>query len=192
MLQRMAQNDARFQAALQAFEQNKVQHDADMANRKRQRDQMIADEAWKVANCRRCPHAGCNMVINKLDGCDSMVCGRDYHGNIMQGGCGRNFNWRQALAYVADTGHHPNVENFDANPPARVVEKVHFEADGVTPKLCSHCSDQLQGPYAECLNCPALVLCIRCQDGRADAQVAPGERRRGIHLSTHLCRVVMA
>ena len=36
------------------------------------------DENWKAANCRLCPH--CGRAVNKVEGCDSMLCGTDYHG----------------------------------------------------------------------------------------------------------------
>ena len=42
-----------------------------------------------------CPH--CGFPVAKIDGCDSMVCGRDYHGSaLFNGGCGKNFSWNAA------------------------------------------------------------------------------------------------
>lgn len=163
-LQRMAMEDEHFRAALDAFNAGREQHEADMQNRRVQHNQMLADERWKEQNCRRCPH--CNFVINKLDGCDLMVCGRDYHGNVIQGGCQRNFNWSEATPYQADTGHHPNVVEFDREPP---VQNKKYEADGSTPLLCSVCTEHIQGPHAVCVNCPnwgregVHQVCIKCQ-----------------------------
>jgi hypothetical protein len=34
-----------------------------------------ADETWKEENCRLCPH--CSKPIFKVDGCNSVTCGRD-------------------------------------------------------------------------------------------------------------------
>ena len=34
-----------------------------------------ADEAWKESHCKVCPH--CGKVVYKVDGCNSMTCGRD-------------------------------------------------------------------------------------------------------------------
>jgi serine/threonine protein kinase/sugar lactone lactonase YvrE len=42
-----------------------------------------------------CPH--CGFPVAKIDGCDSMVCGRDYHGSaLFNGGCGKGFSWNAA------------------------------------------------------------------------------------------------
>ena len=162
-LERMANDDERFRAALNAFNDARAQHEADMRNRQAQQEQMLADERWKESNCRRCPH--CNFVINKLSGCDLMVCGRDYHGNVIQGGCQKSFNWQQARPYIADTGHHPNVQEFDREPPVKALK---YEASGA-PLLCSVCGEHMQGPHAVCLNCPhwghegVHQVCIKCQ-----------------------------
>ena len=58
------------------------------------------DEAWKEANCRLCPH--CGKTVYKVDGCDSMTCGRDAAdkgGGNQQNGCGQAFRWNQAKPY---------------------------------------------------------------------------------------------
>ena len=192
-LERMAQVDQRFGAALQAHNAKKEQHEADMRNRKTQYVQMLADEKWKEKNCKRCPH--CQFVVNKLDGCNEMVCGRDYHGNVVQGGCGKVFHWlNMAIPYVADTGHHPKVVNFSAAAPEQAEEmKQKFASDG-TMLVCSLCSDQIRGPHAVCLNCPNWgrngvptegmhQVCIKCQGSSATAHSC------FTHLSSHVCRV---
>jgi hypothetical protein len=38
-----------------------------------------------------------------MEGCDSMVCGRDYHGGNAQDGCGNRFDWATARRCIADT-----------------------------------------------------------------------------------------
>jgi hypothetical protein len=190
-LARMAQVDAKFSAALQAHNAKKEQHEADMRNREAQYAQMLADEKWKEQNCKRCPH--CSFVVNKLDGCDEMICGRDYHGNVVQGGCGKVFHWKNmATPYVADTGHHPQVVNFAAAAPEQAAEmKAKVASDG-TPLLCSLCSDQIRGPHAVCLNCPnwgvvpnegVFQVCINCQDASATGHAY------FTHLPSHVCRV---
>lgn len=192
-LEKMAQVDQQFGAALQAHNAMKEQHEADMRNRKTQYEQMLADEKWKEKNCKRCPH--CQFVVNKLDGCNEMVCGRDYHGNVVQGGCGKVFHWlNMALPYVADTGHHPKVVNFSAAAPELAEEmKQKFALDG-TMLVCSLCSDKILGPHAVCLNCPNWgrngvptegmhQVCIKCQGSSATAHSC------STHLSSHVCRV---
>ena len=61
------------------------------------------DEKWKEQHCRLCPH--CGKVIYRVDGCDSMTCGRDAAdkgGGNKQDGCGKKFNWKQAKR-IADS-----------------------------------------------------------------------------------------
>eukprot|EP00906_Rhabdomonas_costata_P019200 RCo028010 len=56
------------------------------------------DEAWKERNCRLCP--GCHRVVQKIDGCNQVLCGHDYHGGNEQQGCGLVFDWSSARAYA--------------------------------------------------------------------------------------------
>jgi len=61
--------------------------------------EMEEHEALLATTCRLCPH--CGVTIHKIDGCNSMLCGGDYHGGNLQTGCGRNFDWSTAVPYVA-------------------------------------------------------------------------------------------
>jgi len=194
VLARMAQVDQQFVAALQAHNAKKEQHEADMRNREAQYAQMLADEKWKETHCKRCPW--CGFVVNKLDGCDEMVCGRDYHGNVVQGGCLKVFHWKNmAKPYLADSGHHPKVVPFAAAAPEQVeAMKSKFASDG-SPLLCSLCSDQIRGPHAVCLNCPnwgvnhsegVHQVCIKCQDASATGS------SYFAHLPSHVCRIFNA
>lgn len=47
-----------------------------------------ADEAWKEANCKLCPH--CGKTVYRVDGCSSMTCGRDA---ADKGGGNRQVRW---------------------------------------------------------------------------------------------------
>ncbi|CAF4730155.1 unnamed protein product [Rotaria sp. Silwood2] len=49
-------------------------------------------------NCRICP--SCKRVVERLEGCDSMIRGQDAHGGNVQSGCGAKFNWAQAQQYT--------------------------------------------------------------------------------------------
>lgn len=40
---------------------------------------------------KKCPK--CGRLIEKLEGCDAMVCGNDAHGGNAQNGCGHSFSW---------------------------------------------------------------------------------------------------
>lgn len=55
------------------------------------------DEMWKTTCCKLCPH--CERTVEKVDGCNSMKCGSDYHGGGQQSGCGKTFDWDKALPY---------------------------------------------------------------------------------------------
>ena len=59
-------------------------------------------EKWKEENCKLCPN--CGRVIEKLEGCDAMKCGTDYHGGSVQNGCGADFTWSTAQKYKRNQG----------------------------------------------------------------------------------------
>jgi hypothetical protein len=68
-------------------------------------DELRKMELWKQTHCRRCPY--CKATVEKLDGCDIMICGADAHGGNQQRGCGKQFIWtdgqpNSALPYEAD------------------------------------------------------------------------------------------
>ena len=96
---------------------------------KRYRD-MLADEEFKMANGRYCPK--CHRVIIKEGGCDSMICGRNWHGGNIQDGCGHHFNWSQAEPYHS-TVPKPEEGKLTIEIPDIAREAVHI---GVTCDLC--------------------------------------------------------
>jgi hypothetical protein len=51
----------------------------------------------EAENVRTCPF--CSRMIEKIDGCRSVVCGRDYHGGNIQSGCGKSFDFYTAPRY---------------------------------------------------------------------------------------------
>ncbi len=63
---------------------------------------MLADERFKAANVRYCPH--CGLQCLRTDGCDTVTCGRDAEdkGNKIQygKGCMKKFNWEAAARCV--------------------------------------------------------------------------------------------
>jgi len=59
----------------------KIKEISDLQKRIRELEQ---DENWKQQNLRCCPH--CERPIEKLEGCDLMKCGKDYHGGNQQKG----------------------------------------------------------------------------------------------------------
>jgi hypothetical protein len=74
--------------------------------------ELLAEERRKESSYRCCPR--CNTVVQKLAGCDSMVCGRDYHGEAgsKNTGCGANFSFDSAKAYKSDLLEHPLYAKF--------------------------------------------------------------------------------
>ena len=60
--------------------------------------QVREDEAYLAKTCRLCPK--CDRRVEKLGGCDLMICGRDWHGGNNQQGCGAHFKWSEAKPYV--------------------------------------------------------------------------------------------
>ena len=63
-------------------------------------------------NIKHCPK--CNALTSRIDGCDSMVCGRDYHGVARNNkGCGETWCWhcggikgeRRQVVHIASCPH---------------------------------------------------------------------------------------
>ena len=89
--------DNAFLVALAAWDQTAAGRATAIRDAHTRIDELRANETWKAENCKHCP--SCNRVINKLSGCDSMVCGRDWHGGNAQAGCGTHFEWSEAPPY---------------------------------------------------------------------------------------------
>lgn len=123
-------------------------------------------EDWKAKNCKCCPH--CKRVINKIDGCDSMVCGRNYHGGDVQNGCGQGFNWSSAPAYVPQSAEH--ITKAVAVEVGEVPDghKMFWEIDGVYLR-CAMCKFAIRGPLFLCIDCLACCACLRCANGMGSA-----------------------
>mmetsp|Transcript_90072 Transcript_90072/g.165273 ORF Transcript_90072/g.165273 Transcript_90072/m.165273 type:complete len:666 (-) Transcript_90072:47-2044(-) len=119
-------------------------------------NELEADEGWKAQNCRLCP--GCSRPISKVDGCDSMVCGRSYHGGDQQPGCGREFDWGQAAPYVAHVERRalPEMNTERAKLRGRTVFHPFTDCN-----LCG-CSG-ISGLRFRCIHCPAFDVCSACE-----------------------------
>lgn len=110
------------------------------------------DEKYKEEHGRLCPH--CGRIIVKVDGCDLMVCGRNYHGGDVQDGCGQNFNWAQAQPYRSKM----KQQKVAPMPiPELAKEVVH---EGV---LCNFCGKEIKGLRFTCIHCPCYDLCEKCE-----------------------------
>ena len=173
-LTHLAETDAQFDAARQRAEQK---HSAGIAASIATHKQFQADEQWKAAHCKLCPH--CGRTVQKTGGCNAMRCGRNTEGDPnQQDGCGKSFNFTQAASYVANAGARPTTKAAAPLAPATATQTPHTYANGEL-KHCSVCDEVCSGvgPVAECIHCPSgsYTVCIRCQDGlrSGDAQHEP-------------------
>eukprot|EP00756_Hemistasia_phaeocysticola_P002848 Hpha_TRINITY_DN11920_c0_g1::TRINITY_DN11920_c0_g1_i1::g.20779::m.20779 len=164
-LRRMAAEDEGYAKALESFEKERRRHEEDKRAAAATWETLQADEAYKASHCRLCP--ACDRVVEKLDGCDSMVCGRNSAGGNAQDGCGRPFNWTQAKKYRADVGRQPHVRPPTEAEPVAAARHRHLLAPGV-PLNCDVCREPIVGPLARCLHCPSHNVCIRCSDAGHD------------------------
>jgi len=128
------------------------------------------DENHKVQHCRLCPN--CNRIVEKLDGCDLMVCGHNFHGGNSQHGCGKSFNWSGARPYQSQSQQGPRREEFSMTKPELVLKK--HEND-----LCEICNNTIVGLRFECLNCTYFNVCELCESNLQE-----------LHISTHIFKII--
>ena len=150
-------------------------------------DELRKMEIWKESHCKRCP--GCKRVVEKLSGCDMMLCGNNYHEDDAnrQRGCGKPFIWsegqpnsaipykadlRSAADYAADEeggGSGDGGGNGDEESSAmrerrlrRDAREEHQSAPGVAVR-CAACNEPIVGPRLQCVQCEGCVeLCVSC------------------------------
>lgn len=123
------------------------------------RKNFIADEFWKSTHLRHCPQ--CNRVIEKMSGCDIMICGRDTHGGNQQHGCGNRFRWRDAKPYkgkvfeeeVALDPCYGEEERLAARGNVRHGEFLR----------CDSCHKEILGWRFSCIHCPCFNFCEDCE-----------------------------
>jgi hypothetical protein len=132
-LQQTQAQNAQYQNQLQQFQKEKSKHDQEVKEAQDRFRELQQNEEWKAKHCRLCPN--CGRVIQKLDGCDSMMCGQDAHGGNAQNGCGRPFNWSSAKRYVADSGEHKMVVELNVLPPDQ-VQRTKYPIIRMSPCVC--------------------------------------------------------
>jgi hypothetical protein len=158
-LRKVAQDSAKHQAMLREYQSKQEEHRREVEAAEARYQELQRDEEVKAARCKRCPH--CNRVVEKIDGCDLMACGRNYHGGDNQSGCGKEFRWTQAAPYVADTGARRTVNELNMPEPQEAQQVEHLIAIGI-PLKCDGCHAPIIGPRIKCLNCPSTNLCLTC------------------------------
>ncbi|CAM9790852.1 unnamed protein product [Ectocarpus fasciculatus] len=156
----MAAQDDQHRALLDRHNKRKDEHDRAVKEAERVRLEYERMEEWKEQRCRCCPH--CGRTIEKLSGCDIMVCGVDAHGGNVQNGCGARFSWALARPYQADRGEC-KATPFTEQEPEAAARSRHFIADGIALR-CDRCHRDVVGPLFRCVHCPSFACCLECQD----------------------------
>lgn len=144
------------------FDRAQQHHASEVAAARRNYDILVQDEQSKAQTCKLCPH--CKKIVWKLDGCNSMTCGRDASdkgGGNVQNGCGKGFNWLEAKPYQPNIGTAPTAQELKIAPPQE-AQKVRHEIYAGQERFCDICHEPIVGPLIKCLNCPAFYYCLKC------------------------------
>ena len=145
------------------------------------KDAQQASNAYFARNCKKCPF--CSKLVERIEGCDSMVCGRDYHGDKQLGGCGGYFDWSM----------QPSLQPDDIEPADTIGEQLNFtmpnydlrfaSATAVpTQARCDQCYKQIVGTRFDCVRCASYdpqrqamthpSLCWKCMKTNLSADTA--------------------
>jgi len=125
--------------------------------------------------------------VQKLEGCNAMICGRNYHGGDQQDGCGAKFTWTSATLY------QPRVTRREL-PKLDEEKKMSNSATEVRHLFmsCASCGvPNIKGPRFKCLHCESLSLCAACDRKCA----ATGEIRcsgASNHRPDHVFQILVA
>jgi len=126
------------------------------------------DEEWKAANCRLCPK--CRCAVEKVNGCNTIVCGQNTHGGNRQPGCGHRFNWKEAKPYKASAGTTPRPSPSAQHSLAR---RGAISGRGVRHlftecSLCGSGGKCILGPRFRCIHCQSFSVCAKCEPRLAE------------------------
>mmetsp|Transcript_86649 Transcript_86649/g.240258 ORF Transcript_86649/g.240258 Transcript_86649/m.240258 type:complete len:649 (+) Transcript_86649:60-2006(+) len=161
----LARQDAAYECALAEL-RSKQEEQAEMLRQAEARlAEFTAMERWKAENCKCCPH--CKRVIEKIDGCDLMKCGRNYHGGDAQNRCGRDFKWSTAPAYRPQGADHLSRLRDSVRLPRAVERQKVFWPVGERDFVlrCAMCRGPIEGPLFLCIDCYACCSCLKCANG---------------------------
>jgi len=121
--------------------------------------ELQGDEQYKSEKCRHCP--SCNRLVEKIDGCDAMVCGENYHktdGRDKQNGCGHRFDWKNARNYVPAP-----INRFVLSADKEIRELVSNTTNMNHGYNCQVCQKEIVGMRFSCINCEFLDICEECE-----------------------------
>lgn len=165
--------DNHYLRALEVWDQTAAGRATELRDAYARIKELRANEQWKAQNCKHCPQ--CKRIINKLSGCDDMVCGRDWHGGNTQEGCGAHFSWNAAPAYKPAEVRQPapkiaSTSTVEQGPP-RGYGLTHYIAPAVVAR-CDICRKDVLGPMFSCLSCKptsgrCFTACVICDPSRA-------------------------
>jgi len=146
--------EAQHKQQLQTYLKAKGAHDKELRELQKRIREEEEDERWKAENCRYCPK--CGRTINKMEGCNSMKCGTDFHGGNAQNGCGHSFTWTKAKMYK------PRVTNRNT-PSLSVNSPESISAIDNGPYTCEICDKTIKGLRFSCVNCNMYDVCEECE-----------------------------
>lgn len=161
-VEEMNVDDEDFAQKQNEYEKAKLDNAKELEISKRNYEILVQDEKLKEDRCRRCPH--CNNIVERVDGCSSMICGRDHAdkgGANHQNGCGKGFNWDQAQPYKACAGDAPTLQEINMLPPDKAKRVQHYLSSG-QKRTCDICKYEIVGPMIKCMNCPSFYYCLKC------------------------------
>lgn len=152
-----------------AFKKSVKVYKSEMAKRAQEKalldkrfEDLQRDEQWKAQHCRHCP--ACGRAVEKLQGCDAMVCGTDAHGGNRQNGCGQSFRWSTAAPYQSNNelpqaiaDRNKLLEGLKAPEKQKEVRHGLFQ--------CTLCNNPITGLRFCCINCEVYDLCQKCESG---------------------------
>ncbi|CAF4771206.1 unnamed protein product [Rotaria sp. Silwood1] len=171
-----AQQDASCRAQLDDYEKQQGANAKRNEELRRRYEELKADEELKAKTCRLCPH--CKRVVQHMGGCSSMICGQNYHGGDQQSGCGKNFNWDQALPYI------PIVNTVQEQMKSALENQQRVVHTGIR---CKNCHKEIEGIRFDCIHCHSLNYCEICEQR---CTLAHSEELRRQKKQQHVFRLV--
>ncbi|KAK8808416.1 hypothetical protein WA158_008317 [Blastocystis sp. Blastoise] len=118
-----------------------------------------ADELRLARESRYCPR--CNRIIQRISGCERMICGQDTDGGNYQSGCGFKFNWPEAKKYQPIITKETKMK-FQYDLP----DKDNYILHDKQYRCCLCGSNRIVGIRFKCINCKAIYFCEDCEYDR--------------------------
>jgi hypothetical protein len=128
--------------------------------------QLEADNEYFRSNIaagriKRCPN--CNRIIEKMEGCDTMVCGRNADGGNFQSGCNHKFQWSSVPNLTLNDESLQN-ERLNSDESFYISEPhVDYSVKPYKQLSCTECKKGIMGTRFECVFCPSKdSMCLLC------------------------------